>query len=139
MQSKKYPHMLAVSYFSIVWEHVNACIEIFLLLCDIFEQQFGCIDALVTFPYLTLNNSRITKKYPSGLQFPVHTFCSLWYLTERKEPKKIGSKAMTTRLLYATNIPSGVAGIFAVAFSAVPLKVSFITGNCTSLSAMLTL
>jgi len=67
------------------------------------------------------------------------TFCSLWYLTERKDPRTIGIKAMITKLLYATNIPSGVDGILAVPFAAVAFKVSFKTGNGASVSAMLTI
>ena len=44
---------------------------------------------------------------------------------------------MITRLEYATAIPSGVAGIFAVTFSAVSLTVTLITGDSVTDSAML--
>uniref|UniRef100_A0A182KIB8 Uncharacterized protein n=1 Tax=Anopheles christyi TaxID=43041 RepID=A0A182KIB8_9DIPT len=46
--------------------------------------------------------------------------CSLWCLTERIEPKKMGSRAITTSVPYARAIPSGVEGIFPVAFVAPP-------------------
>lgn len=44
-------------------------------------------------------------------------------VTERSAPKKMGSRAMNTRLPYASAVPSGVATNLAVAFSAsVPLE-----------------
>lgn len=44
-------------------------------------------------------------------------------LTDRRAPKKMGSRAMSTRLPYASAVPSGVATNLAVAFSAsVPLE-----------------
>jgi hypothetical protein len=47
----------------------------------------------------------------------------LWYLTERKAPTNIGTIAIINKLVYATAIPSGVAGIFAVVFAAVSFPV----------------
>ena len=64
------------------------------------------------------------------------TFCSLWYLTERKAPTNIGTIAIINKLAYATAIPSGVAGIFAVVFAAVSFPVMFTTGTSFTLSAI---
>lgn len=44
-------------------------------------------------------------------------------VTDRRAPKKMGSSAMSTRLPYASAVPSGVATNFTVALSAsVPLE-----------------
>lgn len=48
----------------------------------------------------------------SGSSTRTHTFFSLCSLTERMEPKIMGSMAIMTRLLYATAMPSGVDGFF---------------------------
>jgi len=63
------------------------------------------------------------------------------YLTERKEPKNIGKRAIKTKLEYATNIPSGVAAALPVAFLAVSFTAAerFATVSFTSDSAILTL
>ena len=63
------------------------------------------------------------------------------YFTERKEPKNIGKSAITTKLEYATSIPSGVAAALPVAFLAVSFTAAerFATVSFTTDSAMLTL
>lgn len=45
-------------------------------------------------------------------------------VTDRKAPKKIGSRAMSTRLPYASAVPSGVATNFAVPFEAEVFRAS---------------
>lgn len=69
------------------------------------------------------------------------TFCSMRYLTERKEPKNIGKSAIKTKLEYATSIPSVVAAALPVAFLAVSFTaaVRFATVSFTTDSAILTL
>lgn len=69
------------------------------------------------------------------------TFCSMRYLTERKEPKNIGKRAIKTKLEYATSIPSGVAAALPVAFLAVSFTAAdrFATVSFTTDSAILTL
>ncbi|RMX53447.1 hypothetical protein pdam_00013290 [Pocillopora damicornis] len=60
------------------------------------------------------------------------------YLTERKEPKKIGKRAIKTKLEYAINIPSGVAAALPVTFFAVSFTVAerFATVSFTTDSAI---
>lgn len=67
------------------------------------------------------------------------TFCSMRYLTERKEPKNIGKSAIKTKPEYATNIPSGVAAALPVTFLAVSFTVAerFAKVSFTTVSAIL--
>ena len=46
------------------------------------------------------------------------TFSERWCFTERREPRKIGPRAIRNRLKYVTAIPSGVAASRPVRFDA---------------------
>ena len=61
------------------------------------------------------------------------------HFTERKEPKKMGTKAMIIRLEYAVTNPCGVAAALPVTFLAVSLTVAVIFANVsfTTVSAIL--
>ena len=86
------------------------------------------------------NNKRINAKKVK-INCDQRTFCSMRYLTERKEPKNIGKRAIKTKLAYATNIPSGVAAALPVAFLAVSFTAAerFAKLSFTTDSAILTL
>jgi len=57
--------------------------------------------------------------------------------TDRNEPKNIGTKAMTTKLVYAISIPSVVAGIFfrtdSVSVPFVPFKVLIMSSTTSAI------
>ena len=81
---------------------------------------------------------KVFQKTHGGESHKMLTLWSVWYFTERMAPKKMGRTAIRHKLPYAMAIPSGVAGIFAVALPAVSFIVALTAGASVTVSAMLT-